>query len=336
MFIPVVDKNQKPLMPTIPSRARKWIKFGKATPFWKGGVFCVRLNVEPSDTVLQEVVVGIDPGSKREGYSVISASHTYLNIQAEARDGVKESEAQSTMMRRTRRNRKTPCRKPKHNKKHAKIKLPPSTKSRWQWKLNICRWLGKIFPISSFVVEDIAAMTKKKAKKWNRNFSPLEVGKRWFYEELRKLCPVTILRGYETKAIRDQLGFKKSKKKLDEHWNVHCVDSWCLAYSVIGGRMQPDNKELMCIAPLIWHRRQLHRLKFEKGGIRKVYGGTLSLGIKRGTLIQHKKWGKVYIGGTMDGRVSVHDSQTGKRLAQNVKVSDCTIIKLLRWKTRVV
>lgn len=37
MFVPVVDKNQTPLMPTQPSRARKWIKEGKATPFWKRG-----------------------------------------------------------------------------------------------------------------------------------------------------------------------------------------------------------------------------------------------------------------------------------------------------------
>ncbi|MGY2793833.1 hypothetical protein ACVWVQ_000889 [Thermostichus sp. MS-CIW-36] len=39
MFVPVVDHNQNPLMPTTPSRARRWIKTGKATPFWKRGVF---------------------------------------------------------------------------------------------------------------------------------------------------------------------------------------------------------------------------------------------------------------------------------------------------------
>lgn len=48
MLVPVVDRDQKPLMPTTPARARRWIKSGKATPFWKRGVFCVRLNVEPS------------------------------------------------------------------------------------------------------------------------------------------------------------------------------------------------------------------------------------------------------------------------------------------------
>jgi hypothetical protein len=45
-FVPVVDKNQIPLMPTTSARARRWIRSGKATPFWKRGVFCVRLNME--------------------------------------------------------------------------------------------------------------------------------------------------------------------------------------------------------------------------------------------------------------------------------------------------
>jgi hypothetical protein len=84
MFVPVVDKNQKPLMPTKPSRARRWIKEGKATPFWKRGVFCVRLNVEPSDRKTQSIAVGVDPGSKREAYTVKSEAYTYLNIQADA------------------------------------------------------------------------------------------------------------------------------------------------------------------------------------------------------------------------------------------------------------
>jgi hypothetical protein len=67
MLVPVVDRNQNPLMPTTPSRARRWIKSGKATPFWKKGVFCVRLNVEPSDRQTQPVAVGVDPNSKKEG-----------------------------------------------------------------------------------------------------------------------------------------------------------------------------------------------------------------------------------------------------------------------------
>src|SRR5260370_25064654 len=101
MFVPVVDQQQHPLMPTTPARARRWIQSGKATPFWKQGVFCVRLNVEPSDQEAQPIVVGIDPGSKKEGYSVVAAAHTYLNLQADAVEWVKDAVKHRRYRRRT-------------------------------------------------------------------------------------------------------------------------------------------------------------------------------------------------------------------------------------------
>lgn len=336
-FVPVVDQHQHPLMPTTPARARRWIRSGKATGFWKGGVFCVRLNVEPSARETQPIVVGIDPGSKKEGYSVVSAVHTYLNIQADARTGVQEAEQQSTRMRRTRRYRKTPCRQPRQNRHQSRKKLPPSTKARWQWKLRLATFLCQLYPVSAFVVEDIKAMTRPgTGGRWNSTFSPLQVGKIWFYNALHKLAPVTIKQGWETKALREQLGLKKTSKKLAEVWNAHCVDAWVLAYSAVGGCTTPDNTRLVCIAPLVWHRRRLHRLQPESGGKRKPYGGTLSQGIKRGTLVRHPKWGKAYVGGTLDGKISLHEPQTGKRLTQGAKVTDCRLIKLMRWRTRLV
>ncbi|WP_081599135.1 RRXRR domain-containing protein [Prochlorothrix hollandica] len=57
-YVPVVDSNQRPLMPTTPNRAERWSKSGKATPFFRKGIFCVRLNVEPSGRVTQSVAVG--------------------------------------------------------------------------------------------------------------------------------------------------------------------------------------------------------------------------------------------------------------------------------------
>ncbi len=295
----------------------------------------MRLNVEPSAREQQPIAVGIDPGSKREGIVVVGASHTYLNIQAEARDGVKEAEKDSTRMRRIRRKRTTPCRKPRQNRKQSKTKLPPSTRARWHWKLRLSAWLCHLFPVSVFVVEDIKAPTRGK-KRWDQSFSPLEVGKHWFYGELEKLAAVQTKQGYETKALREQVGLKKTRKKLAEVWEAHCVDAWVLAHSAVGGESKPETTRLVCISPLTWHHRQLHRFEPEKRGKRKPYGGTLSLGIKRGTLVKHPKWGKAYVGGTMDGKLSLHDLQTGKRLTQLAKVADCRLIKLVRWKTRLV
>ena len=70
-------------------------------------------------------------------------------------------------------------------------------------------WLKKLYPISHTVVKDIKAVTKGK-KKWDKTFSPLEVGKKWFYSQIDNL---NLKHGYETKELRDSLGLKKTSKE---------------------------------------------------------------------------------------------------------------------------
>lgn len=335
MYVPVVDQNQQPLMPTIPSRARRWIKSGKATPFWKKGVFCVRLNVDPSNRQTQPIAVGIDPGSQREGLTVKSEGHTYLNIQAEAVTWVKDHVETRRNMRRFRRYRKTPCRANRKNR--ARGDLPPSTKARWQWKLRLCRWLAKMFPISCVVVEDIKAWTKKGQRRWNGSFSPLEVGKQWFYAELEQMAPVETKQGYETKELRDASGLKKTKNKRAEVFEAHCVDSWVLANWYTGGHVMPDNTALLFVKPLRFHRRQLHVLQPSAGGMRKPYGGTRSLGFTRGSLVKHAKYGLAYVGGCSASGISLHRLTGGKdggRLCRNAKPSDLKFLTYASWVTR--
>ena len=86
-------------------------------------------------------------------------------------------------------------------------------------------WLRRLFPITQVVVEDIKAQTKGKPR-WDTAFSPLEVGKQWFYDEVRKLVSLDTFEGYETKQMRDTLGLKKTKKKMADVFEAHCVDSW--------------------------------------------------------------------------------------------------------------
>ena len=148
-----------------------------------------------------------------------------------------------------------------------------------------------MFPIVRFVVEDIAAVTKKCQRRWNKSFSPLEVGKNWFYEQLRKLAPVDTKKGYETKELRDAAGLKKTSKKLDETFEAHAVDSWVLANSYTGGHIKPDNTKILCVAPIDFRRRQLHLLQPAKGGERRRHGGTRSLGLQRGSIVKHPKHG---------------------------------------------
>lgn len=331
MFVPVLNENNQPLMPTIPSRARRWIKRGEAVPFWNKGVFCVRLKRKPSSEVKQTIVVGIDPGSKKEGLTVKSAAHTFLNIQADAITHVKKAMDDRRDSRRSRRGRKTPCRKSRYNRKRGGI--PPSTKARWQWKLRLLNWLRRMFPITNVVVEDIKAISKKGKRQWNKNFSPLQAGKNWFYEEIRKNYKLDLVQGWETKNLRDQLGLTKTKNKLAEVFEAHCIDSWVLANSIVGGHKKPDNVKMIGITTIILHRRELHRRKPSKGGIRFSYGGTRSQCFKRGSIVRHNKHGIVYIGGSQKDRISLHNLKDGKRLCQNAKTSDIKFLTYTSWRT---
>ena len=295
----------------------------------------MRLNQDPAAQHTQPIAVGIDPGSKKEALVVKSAAHSYLNIQADAVTWVEKAVETRAQMRRTRRLRQTPCRQPRFNQRGSPKKLPPSTKARWQWKLRLCRWLIRLFPITDFIVEDIKAATKGKPR-WDRSFSPLEVGKQWFYQELGKLAPVQTRRGWEPKQLRVTLGLQKSGQKLAETFSAHCVDAWVLAWAVVGRQSQPENTRLLCLTPLQWHRRQLHRLQPAKAGKRKPYGGTRSLGFTRGTLVKHPKYGRAYVGGTLKGRLSLHALSDGKRLCQDANAELCQKQTILRWRARLL
>ena len=330
MFVPVLDQDHKPLMPTAPARARRWIQRGDATPFWDRGIFCVRLNRAPSGTRTQDIAVGIDPGSQKEGITVKSAAHTYLNIQADAVTHVEGAVADRRDARRARRYRKTPCRQPRRNR--ARGGIPPSTRARWQWKLRLLNWLRRLLPITHVVVEDIQAQTKGQ-RRWDARFSPLEVGKQWFYDEVRKVAQLITYPGHQTKALRDALGLKKIRQKTAEVFAAHCVDSWVLAQAVVGGAGQPEDTRILCVIPLRLHRRELHRCQAGVGGRRSAYGGTRSLGWKRGSLVRHPRHGLSYVGGASGGRISLHGLADGQRRCQNARPSDLTFLAYSTWRS---
>jgi len=333
MSVPVVDRDGKPMMPTTASRARRWVKSGEATPFFKRGIFCVRLNRHPSGHKRQDVAVGVDTGSKKEGFTVKSEAHTFLNIQADAIQYVKDAVNTRRNMRKKRRSRKTPCREARRNRLCGG--LAPSTRARWQWKLRIVEQLAKLFPITDLVVEDVKARPLGKPG-WDRVFSPLQTGKVWFYEELGGFGTIHLRTGWDTKKMRDAAGLKKTSRKLSEIFGAHCVDSWVLANWCVGGHTVPDNTRMLCVSSTRLHRRQLHYLQPAKGGIRSPYGGTRSCGFKRGSLVSHPRWGLVYVGGTSGGRISLHSTVDGKRLTTRAKPSDLRFRAYNTWRTRLL
>lgn len=340
MRVPVVDSEGKPLMPCSPAKARHLLKTGDAKPKRnKLGIFYIQLAyaVEPSN---QPLVVGVDPGSTYEGYSVVGSKDTVLNIMAEAPTHVKDAVEVRRNMRRARRHRKTWRRPSRNNNRLARQeRIPPSTRSRWEAKARIVAHLCRILPLTDAIVEDVQATTfKGKSGKWNLAFSPIQVGKEHLYYLLQKMgLELHKNGGYQTKELRDKFGLKKSKSKSKQSFESHCVDAWVMAASITGAS-QPTEKRLHYITEIRLYRRQLHRLQPEKGGIRKPYGGTRSLGLKRGTLVNHPKWGLCSVGGfdSKKGRISLNAYADNKRLTQGAKVQDCLTLTYSPYRTKFV
>ena len=333
MFVPVTSQTGQKLMPTRANKAGMLIKKGLATPYWSNGIFCIRLNYATDDAYTQDIVVGVDPGSQKEGFTVKSESHTYLNVQADAHSGVGKKVEKRRELRRGRRSRKCPNRKNRTNRLANSARIPAGTRARWDWKLRILDWLSKLYPVRHVCVEDIKARTIERAKKWNTSFNPLEVGKQWFYTEIRKRWELRTLQGWQTKEIRDRLGLKKSSKKLAETFDAHCVDSWCLAYHTVAGDSIPDNTTIFCISPIPMRRRELHRQNPQKGGKRPRYGGTTFNGLVKNTLVKHGKHGLTRISGFGKAGISL-SSLEGQRLCQNAKISDCKVLTRLNFNYR--
>jgi len=339
MRIAVVESRGVQLMPCTPAKARHLLKAGKAKPKRdKLGRFYVQLcyEQEPDNQLL---VVGIDPGSQFEGVSVVGSKETVTNLMVEAPHHVKEAVEVRRTMRRARRFRK--WRRPKRfdNRLRRKRRIPPSTRSRWEAKARIVMQLKKTLPLTEAVIEDVQAAPRRgKGGKWNGAFSPVQVGKEHLYRLLRAMGLVVHLReGWQTKALRDRYGLKKTKSKSRPCFESHCVDSWVLAASMSGAE-QPTCTRLWYKVPAVLHRRQLHRLQAAKGGRRKPYGGTRSLGVKRGTLVRHSKYGLCTVGGfdRQRGTISLHAYRTNTRLTQGAKREHCCLRAFVAWRSWVV
>jgi RRXRR protein len=326
-------------MPCTPVKARHLFKIGKARPKRnKLGLFYVQLcyEQEPDNQLL---VAGIDPGSQFEGYSVVGTKDTVVNLMVEAPDHVKEAVSTRRTMRRARRHRK--WRRPKRfdNRTKRTKRIPPSTRSRWEAKARIVAQLQKILPLSDVVVEDVQAVTRAgQGRKWNQSFSPVQVGKQHLYGLLRKMgLQVHLKEGWLTKQLREQYGLKKTKSKSKQAFESHAVDAWVLAASV-SGATKPTCTKLWYVVGARLHRRQLHRLQKAAGGERKPYGGTRSLGYKRGTLLRHPKYGLCTVGGfdRKKQTISLHAYRTNKRLTQGARGKECRTLTWVAWRSWLV
>ncbi|MEQ9234914.1 RRXRR domain-containing protein [Coleofasciculus sp. E2-BRE-01] len=333
--VPVISKKGKPLMPTKPSRARRWLKEGKVV-IHKNDLqqFAVQLTVNSGEET-QPVAVGIDPGKHYSGIGVQSGQATLFTAHLELPfQKVKDRMEQRAMMRRGRRgrriNRKLPFNQRAHRQKRFDNrrghKLPPSIKANRQLEYRVVKELSQLFPICSIVYEIVKA-------RGDKGFSPVMVGQKVMTEKwLPQIAPVTTKYGWETWSRREFLGLEKDQQKSNPSPATHAVDGVALAshqfltYRQIKGdrgwhegRVEITNAPFLVIKRPPVSRRQLHLMLPAQGGVRRKYGGTITRhNFRKGDYVEAERKGSIYRGwvsGDTKSKVSISNFDW-KRIAQ--------------------
>ncbi len=337
--VPVISSYNSPLMPTKASRARRWIKEGKAIgKFNKLGMFYVQLIIEPTDTKTQDVVIGLDPGKMFSGVAVQSRKYTLqmLHLVLPFKT-VKKRMEQRSMMRRGRRGRriKRNLSFTKRNHRQARFdnrrgsKLPPSIRANKDLEYRTIALLCEIYPVKTIVIEEVEA-------RGNKSFSPVMVGQRYQIDRLSKIGKLTLRKGWETSNLRKYLGLHKElADKSLQIPETHAVDAVTLACSefveykmCVGlkthgadwvGKVNITESQFTILRRPPISRRQLHLMVPSKGGVRRKYGGTVTKhGLRKGDYVKAIQGNKTYFGwvsGDTEKQVSVSD-QDWKRLGQ--------------------
>jgi 5-methylcytosine-specific restriction endonuclease McrA len=158
-YILVVDKDQKPLMPCHPARARELLSRKKAAVFRFYPFTVILLERQGGDTQL--VDLKYDPGSKITGVVlVITGKKTNKVVWAaelhHRGSAIVEALHSRAALRRGRRARKTRYRAPRFlNRRRASGRLAPSMQSRIDNLLSLSHKLKKYTPIAQLSVESV-------------------------------------------------------------------------------------------------------------------------------------------------------------------------------------
>ena len=153
----VLDCQGRPLTPTTAAKARKLLRAGVAAKAWsKFGTFGIRLLVATRHETPQ-TTLGVDHGTKFEGYSVIVDQENNLNVKLDLPDKKKvlkkiEDRRVLRRARRFRNCRRRPCRSDNRSRKNF---LAPSQKVIVDSRLKILRELCRVYPVSVAGIEDV-------------------------------------------------------------------------------------------------------------------------------------------------------------------------------------
>lgn len=282
----VLAKDGSPITPTTPARARKLLRGGVAKKVWsKFGTFGIQMLMETRRET-PETVLGMDTGSKFEGYFVVCGRENNLSVKLDLPDKKKivRKMEERRILRRARHGRKKRRRPARFDNRGRKGFIAPSQGVVIGSRLKILSAFFCIYPIESVGLEDVRFNHAK--HRWGKHFSTAEIGKqrvRNFFKD----CNVELLeyRGWETKEFREQYGYRKTSSKSADRFEAHCSDSLALACQVGPGDRVESGHFLVVDDTYRPVRRRLHVTQPSIGGIRKDYSRGIVRGLRKGLLI---------------------------------------------------
>lgn len=210
----VISKNGQPLMPTENhAKVRILLKTKKAKVI-KRCPFIIQLAYD-STNYTQEVVLGIDAGSKHIGLSATTKDKVLFESDVELRNDIVNLLSTRRQNRRTRRNRKTRYRKPRFNNRKRKDGwLAPSVQNKVNTHLAVIRKVHEILPIAKIIVE-VASFDIQKIKNPTISGTEYQQGEQLDFWNVREY--VLFRDGYTCQCCKG-----KSKDKI---LNVHHIES---------------------------------------------------------------------------------------------------------------
>lgn len=275
--VPVRYKKMK-LMPTTWKKANRLIKLGKAVLVNDKllGVY-LKLKYKPKTTYTQPMILGIDPGSMFDGYTVVSKNYNrnfQFNHQLPISKRLKDIMNKRIMYRKIRRYRLRY--RPMRIDSRTGNKMTNTSNYYYQNRVNMINRILNLYPITHISIEDVKFNHYKSNK--GKSFSNIEVGKTRLYDYITKTLKLYLykVKGSETKEMRDTLfpSLVKNKDKSIKDFNSHCIDSFTigiLAYLSITEDYRyvslipitnKENKLVRFIERISYkYRRELHRLK---------------------------------------------------------------------------
>jgi hypothetical protein len=313
----VISYWNNPLTPCKKSKARKLLFGGVAKVIWnKFGQFGIQMLI-PTRKETPKTILGIDFGTKFEGYSVTTLEQNNFNVMWSLpnKKTITKKLEERRHLRRSRRWRNCGRREARFNNRSRKDFIAPNQLVIVNSRLKAIKEFFKSYPISKVAIEDVKF--NHRDKHYGKNFTTIEIGKKKIYDFISDIIGrenLILFEGFETKEERENLGLKKSSNKDAEHFYTHCVDSFALTQKLLEEKVRNLNEKIIVVddtyRPV---RRRLHDTQFKKGGIREKYSTGNFKGIRKGTICE---FGQI-VGGTKNS-VFIRNSNN-KRIGKDVK-----------------